>query len=758
MILNLELSNWRSHEKSFFEFSKGTNMLVGFMGSGKSTVLDGISFALFGTFPALERRKISIEDILRLNENNASVSLELIWMSKRYRIKRTIEKGKTTTKTDAEISCDGKLLERGTTAVNSYVEQLLSINYDLFSRAIYSEQNNIDYFMTLDPRRRKQEMDVLLGLDRFETARANSISLLNRIKSQRLRLEQKFNLGNLKDLELKVIENQEKLRTLTQEREGIEKSLEENKIKNLELLNFFKELKKKSEFYESLNKELLLLQGRLEVLKKDIPEKFVVVDYNIEELNNELNKATASTKSKNQGLQDIAVKIGGFESLLKNAKKESEYAEKLNAELKMAGGTEKLAEFRKLLDEKLKLLTEKRIELNMNSAQIEENEEILKNAKPDVSVCPFCENKLDQDHMRKLIDEKTKKIIQCHESVDRLNIEIENTESHHKEIQKKIHEIELLVQKVSAIKPSNTQEIESELVNLIAGKKKFGLEMKSEEEQLEQLRKNADGVRRKIEDQQKTIKRIKETQEAEVRMNELRTKITEIKFDKNEYEKIGKEMEEARILYENNKGQLERLTMQIKNTEQVCQLLGMNLKEMRDIEGELGYLVNVEEELAIYKNSLLITQTNLRMSLIESINVAMNEIWRICYPYNDYKEIRMQVTEKDYSFEIFNGDWVVLDTIASGGERACAALTLRVALAMVLTPNLSWLILDEPTHNLDKTAIELLSTTLQQKIPEVVEQTFVITHEEGLMGSEFASSYRLNRDKENLGSTKIERI
>jgi DNA repair exonuclease SbcCD ATPase subunit len=74
----------------------------------------------------------------------------------------------------------------------------------------------------------------------------------------------------------------------------------------------------------------------------------------------------------------------------------------------------------------------------------------------------------------------------------------------------------------------------------------------------------------------------------------------------------------------------------------------------------------------------------------------------------------------------------------------------------VLTPRLSWLILDEPTHNLDKEAINLLSHALQFKVPEVVKQTFVITHEEGLMGSDFASSYRLTRDKEQNGETKVE--
>ena len=161
----------------------------------------------------------------------------------------------------------------------------------------------------------------------------------------------------------------------------------------------------------------------------------------------------------------------------------------------------------------------------------------------------------------------------------------------------------------------------------------------------------------------------------------------------------------------------------------------------------------------VYKDAVVETQAELRATLGHAINAALNDIWRIFYPYKNYKELRLQATPKDYVFEIREREeWKPLETVASGGERSCAALTLRVALAMVLTPNLSWLILDEPTHNLDQQAVNLLSQTLQFRVPEVVTQTFVITHEEALMGSDFAASYKLQRDKANQGATRVEEV
>ena len=94
MIRSIRLVNWRSHGDSRLEFSKGTNLLVGIMGAGKSSILEGVSFALFGTFPALERRKLKLENILRFNEPMAKAILEFEWHGSPYRVERTLERTK----------------------------------------------------------------------------------------------------------------------------------------------------------------------------------------------------------------------------------------------------------------------------------------------------------------------------------------------------------------------------------------------------------------------------------------------------------------------------------------------------------------------------------------------------------------------------------------------------------------------------------------------------------------------------------------
>ena len=152
------------------------------------------------------------------------------------------------------------------------------------------------------------------------------------------------------------------------------------------------------------------------------------------------------------------------------------------------------------------------------------------------------------------------------------------------------------------------------------------------------------------------------------------------------------------------------------------------------------------------------TQTQLRMEFTESTNSALKDIWSRIYPYGDYTELKLDVDEAgDYLLKLktIGDNWINADGITSGGERSSASLALRIAFSLVLTQNLSWLVLDEPTHNLDKQTISELAITLKEHLPEIVDQIFLITHETELEKAASGKLYRLERNKEEDGSTKV---
>jgi DNA repair exonuclease SbcCD ATPase subunit len=285
-------------------------------------------------------------------------------------------------------------------------------------------------------------------------------------------------------------------------------------------------------------------------------------------------------------------------------------------------------------------------------------------------------------------------------------------------------------------------------------------------EERQELRKRSDLVSEGIEklrirliSAERMLAKGKELAGIEKGLKENKERLAQTRFDNASFENTRLSLEKLHLDSERLLSEKRSVETQMRTCQEMLSIVRSELSTLLSFEKEIKDLAGLEEQLLVYKNALLETQTHLRTTLTDAINSAMNEIWPIFYPYKNYPALRLAVSEKDYVFEVNdNGGWKALETIASGGERACAALTLRTALAMVLTPKLSWLILDEPTHNLDSNAVELLSSALEQKVPEIVAQTFVITHDETFMGSEFASSYRLLRDKEKNGETRIENI
>lgn len=766
MITSIHLVNWRSHADSLLHFKKGTNLLVGLMGAGKSSVLDGISYALFGIFPALERRKVKLIDILRTNQESASVTLELKWKDSTYKIVRTLTRRKDTVSADAFLYKDKMLLERGAVLVNRYVEKLLSTSYDLFSRAIYSEQNNIDYFFSITPRHRKEEMDKLLGLDRFEIARSNITTLFNRINDSRKLLEKKFNPDRLGELLKKLAETEAKEHALKESMNNINAQLEESSKTLKETEEQFSAMKKKKSEHELLSKRQLQLQAVIKNIQDELGGRFVdqsVLSAPLEERNaleKERLKFRTQLKELDAQLSSLSEKIGSIDARLATAARINAAGEEANKRLTNILKGRTSDEMRAQLAELEKKVLDFHSERKSLLKEIAELEELAGRLTPDLSKCPLCGNDLSAESLNHIKKEKAAQLSAKRKRVGELFSFIKDVEDEHARLKKAIQEVDLLKERIHSIslERQDTKELEGErtkaVMQLGALKEKKSSLQQSDAALTEQLERIAIRIK-EIED---LIKKSRELVKAETEMKEVLSKLAELSFDEGSYEKLRERFEDARVTHQKLLAAKGPLEVQLRSLTEMRALVEKEATTQKEMATEIETLSRYETELAIFKNALLETQLGLRTELINAINLAMEELWPVFYPHRNYSMVRLSVSEKDYFFELFDGEWRSLESVASGGERACAALTLRVALAMVLTPNLSWLILDEPTHNLDKDAVDLLSQALQYKVPEVVEQTFVITHDEGLVGSEFAASYRLQRDKNAGGATLVEQL
>lgn len=767
MIKEIRLLNWRSHQDSTLTFSKGTNLLIGMMGSGKSSILDGISFALFGTFPALERRKLKLDDIIRLNEKEAKVTLSLEWGGLTYKIERVIIRTKKSTSSSASLFKNNQMLESGTRSVSSYIEELLGIDYDLFTRAIYAEQNNIDYFLNLDPRRRKQEIDRLLGLDRFEEARTNIVSVINRIRSNRKVLEQRFSEQRLEELTKKQSDLQTTIDTLSSKLGEYSTSFEKEQELLQSLQKRFQDLKQKKERFDNLTKEHTRLSGSLDSLKKELsdkqadPEQLNKSKLDLESKSKERRSILEQTRKFDSEFSDLSKQAGLLESEVKSIEEDMKKSLELKENLAKLLNGHSVDQ----LNDRSETLEKEWISVNSEGkslqTQVKEIQEAVNTLKPGTAECPICSNELTQEHLDNLKQEKEKLISEKKQRIRFLLDSLPRLRTERQEILSKIKQIDSLNQKIELLsKDQESIQKLKEKKKLLDQKLSLMEKSKHEtHEKSELLSKTIENLNIVVRDLEIIIKNKVELVSIEGKLATIQSSIKELCFDESIFETLRKDLEETRLRSERISSQIQTVNKDITSSKDMFEVLKKELQSLTQIKDDVSSSMKLEEELSIFKNALLETQTSLRVNLTDAINSAMNEVWSIFYPYPNYPSIRLSVGEKDYVFQVYDkSEWKNIESIASGGERASAALTLRVALAMVLTPTLSWLMLDEPTHNLDREAIELLSGTLQLKVPEVVKQTFVITHEESLAGSDFASNYKLKRNKSQNGPTEIERI
>ncbi|MCL5433728.1 MAG: SMC family ATPase [Candidatus Marsarchaeota archaeon] len=761
MLKKLELKNWKTHKQSEFEFQKGVNVIIGIMGAGKSSVLDAISFALFGTFPQLSSKRTSLHGLITNRPekaDEAEVSLSFIVDNDEYKVTRRItEKGST-----AKLEKNSMLMQTQATKVTDEISELLKIDYDTFSRVIYSEQNGLDYFLDLTKGDRKHEIDHMLGLDSFATAEENSTTLINTIRTSIKYIEDSISKIDEKELN-------ESFEKLNVEQKGTKKELEYV-------------LKKEKEIAEELN----IKKKEIEKLKIALNEKHKLNDEisklqgTINTLSNEVNLLKSKNLNKNifskeyTKIKEDILKIKLHESKIRKEKDEtSNKIGELNSKISI---NKKKLEEKKMLDAMLNKFNindlEKKLEndkndLNKSSSlidssliKIKELEESIKELKGAGGKCPVCERPLDDEHKSKILNEKENMKKELNEYIEKNKQIVKEKNINIKNLDKHLNELNYAKKKLSEYINVDKLIIEDEdvLDKLKHYKETLEIDDKNINLELDKLNETKQNLESKLKDAERLEQYEEDLNKKKMMIEENITKLKSIEVDDNKIyalqNSITKESEIAAEIHtkiESNKKYLKNIELQIEEKQKQIQILNeqkASLKKRQDM------IVGLNK----FKTSLIDTEALLRGKLVSSINELMLQLWSRIYPYQDYSALRLTAEKDDYLLEIntsINNEWLQVDGIASGGERSIACLILRIALAMIIVPNLRWIILDEPTHNIDSNGISKIIDVFGNELPNIVEQVFIITHDDLLKQINLAKIYMLDRDKSKSAHTSV---
>ena len=170
--------------------------LVGPTGSGKSTVIDAICFALYGSVPRYDDRRV-VAPIITMGAQEAKVSLTFDVEGERYvatRVVRRTKSGASTPEARLERVRDGEMLAGAANDVTRAAEALLGLPFTHFTKCVVLPQGEFARFLHDKPAERQDLLVELLNLGFYsrmgQQARALAAQHDNEVASDRRRLDE----------------------------------------------------------------------------------------------------------------------------------------------------------------------------------------------------------------------------------------------------------------------------------------------------------------------------------------------------------------------------------------------------------------------------------------------------------------------------------------------------------------------------------------------------------------------------------------
>ena len=178
LLKKLKLQNIRSYEELEIKFPKGSVLLAGDIGSGKTSILLGLQFALFGLQPGQKG-----SSILRQGFDNAYAMLELEVEGEIIVLERTIKKAKNNSiSQDSNIITIGEVREELSTSemkdrvirILNYPKEFIKKSNLLYKFTVYTPQEEMKSIIQEKPEVRLGTLRHIFGIDRYKRIKENS--------------------------------------------------------------------------------------------------------------------------------------------------------------------------------------------------------------------------------------------------------------------------------------------------------------------------------------------------------------------------------------------------------------------------------------------------------------------------------------------------------------------------------------------------------------------------------------------------------
>jgi len=792
----LKLENFRQHEDSFIDFSDGITIINGTNGAGKSTILEAVTWAIYGTEAARGNK-----DSIKFNKAKAraKVRVELVLEldGEIFRIERFLDKA------ELYIGEEENKAPIVTTQqeVTKYLTDKLGMTKDEFFNTYFTGQKELNFLGNQKPLERRKFISKVLNYEKIreiqEQVRLDKNSInneiiglkqgiadLDTIKEEKtlaqIELEEikkildtkqkEFNKctdeitkiepewEKIKEIKEKFDKNTREFEFLTEKNTFIAKnndSLNE-KFKNLEekskilaeISKFeaeYKETDLKIKEYEKLQEKENLRQNyltRIEGLDKEIQEKTFQQDEVIKS-GKEKRLIVDKIPVIKDEITDLIKKIQEIETKTASEKKEKEVL--ISQKQKEI---EKIQKQLSLIQEKGEEGTCPTCERNLKG----EFEKVTGNFKQHINVLEneikilksdyekISSNLSEISEIQKKKEEKDKE----YAKFNQVQGEYENEVNRYKKLK---NEIEIKIQEKTKIREElvkipegfNIEELKSLREKILPLQKKYHdiLALKAELADFDKIKKELE-------------ESIKEKQEIESKKKLAEKELQELKYSEDLFLNTEMVFKQTKDAFYNLKNEVMRIALEEKNIKDKLD----RIQKLEDSNKEKLKFVKEKQE----KSDLLVELDRFYGQFWEKLNnEARPEISELASKFLvDLTDGRYSELELNEKYEICLHDDGEIKPVISGGEEDLVNLCVRLAISQIIAQRsgktLSLLILDEIFGSLDENRRSNV-VNLLRNLTNNFEQVILITHIEDIK-DEIDNIITIEYDAEK-GSSKI---
>ena len=171
MITSVELGDFLSHSETKLEFGNGVTVFVGQNGAGKSSIIDAITFALFG-----QHTRKSNKGLIKRGANQGFAKVEFNINGKQYQAVRKIDsKGGLAAKFTEKIN--GEFLEIAAgerkqfgESMTHEVEKTIGLDFEKLKIASIVQQGELNAIIKAKPKEFKELLNAVIGIDKLDVA------------------------------------------------------------------------------------------------------------------------------------------------------------------------------------------------------------------------------------------------------------------------------------------------------------------------------------------------------------------------------------------------------------------------------------------------------------------------------------------------------------------------------------------------------------------------------------------------------------